>query len=205
MPLAGFHSLGVVSGKRCKPFDKNRRGLNLGEGAGCLILESLIHASRREVCPRSQLSGYGAAVDAYHLTTPDPEGIGLDMAIQQALQQAGLSCNQIGFINAHGTATQSNDLTEAKVLKRVFGKKVMFLSTKHLTGHTLGAAGAIEAIITALMLENTKVPASGGFDVMDEEIGIEPITQPFSPVHAHAMSCSLAFGGCNCAVIISRI
>ena len=205
VPLAGFCSLGIVSGEHCKPFDKNRSGLNLGEGAGCMILESPEHAGCRGVRSRLQLSGYGAAVDAYHLTAPDPEGIGLETAIRQALQQAGLSSGRIGFINAHGTATENNDLTEAKVLKRVFSDKVKFLSTKHLTGHTLGAAGAIEAIFTALMLQNRKVPASGGFDTIDERMGVKPITELFSPVQPNAMSTSLAFGGCNCALIISRM
>ena len=205
VPLAGFNALGVCGNQPCSPFDANRQGLNLGEGAGVVILESLAYAAARGITPELAVVGYGAATDAYHITAPHPDGIGLEQAIRQALTGAGISPEDIDFINAHGTGTASNDRCEGKVLGKVFGAAVKYLSTKRFTGHTLGAAGALEFIFTALMLQQGKVAASSGFKVLPDDIPFAPVTQQIAGDFAYAMSTSLAFGGCNSAIIIQKV
>jgi len=205
VPLAGFNSLGVVSNELCKPFDKNRKGLNLGEGAGIIIIEKEEICKKRGFSPDLFLNGYGLACDAYHLTAPRPDGSGLKKAIEKALTEAKIKPSEVSFVNAHGTATRDNDKTEGNVLKEIFGKDIKFLSTKGFTGHTLGAAGGIEAVFTALNLKLGWIPASAGFDEFDEEIGIAPVTDKTEIKGKYAISTSLAFGGNNSALVISRI
>jgi 3-oxoacyl-(acyl-carrier-protein) synthase len=204
IPYCGFGALSVTSSSPCRPFDKNRNGLNLGEGAGILILESTDSARRRCKSIDLCVAGYGAAADAHHLTAPRPDGSGLEAAITTAMTQAGLSLNDIDFVNAHGTSTRDNDRAEGHALLRIFGSTLKFLSTKGYTGHTLGAAGALEAIFTGLALRHGWVPANIGFEDLDEEIGQAPVTA-LTPVSGKcAMSTSLAFGGNNAAVIITK-
>ena len=205
VPLAGFNALGVCGDKPCTPFDANRQGLNLGEGAGVVILESLVHAETRNIIPEIVVAGYGAATDAYHITAPHPDGVGLEQAIRQALVAAKITEQDIAFINAHGTGTDSNDRCEANTLGRIFGEQVKYLSTKRFTGHTLGAAGALEFIFTALMLQQGRVAASSGFKVLPGDIPFAPVTQQFAGDFSSAMSTSLAFGGCNSAIIIQKV
>ncbi len=205
VPLAGFNALGVCGDQPCSPFDANRKGLNLGEGAGVVILESLAHAESRNINPELLVAGYGAATDAYHITAPHPDGIGLEQAIQQALISANITAEDINFINAHGTGTDSNDRCEANTLGRIFGENVKYLSTKRFTGHTLGAAGALEFIFTAIMLQQGRVAASSGFEVLPDDIPFAPVTQQFIGDFSWAMSTSLAFGGCNSAIIIQKV
>jgi 3-oxoacyl-(acyl-carrier-protein) synthase len=204
VPLAGFWSLGVMSGKPCAPFDRDREGLNLGEGAGVLILESAAHARARGQHPDWAVAGFGAACDAYHLTAPHPEGRGLQRAIETALAQAGVAPSQIAFINAHGTATLDNDRVEAGVIARVFGDRTPFLSTKGHTGHTLGAAGGLEAVFTVLALRHGWIPASAGFENQGDDMPIAPVRQRTEFDGQYAMSTSLAFGGNNAALLIGR-
>lgn len=204
VPLDGFGSLSVVSKTLCAPFDRNRTGLNLGEGAGIIILEKETTARNRGKTPTLFLKGYGLAADAYHLTAPRPDGSGLEQALAQALGEANIQPKEVTFVNAHGTATKDNDLVEGKVLARVFGKKIKFISTKGFTGHTLGAAGGLEAIFTCLGLRDGWIPASPGFLSLDPEIGIAPVSQRTQINGNYAISTSLAFGGNNSALIISR-
>ncbi|MFH0917707.1 MAG: beta-ketoacyl-[acyl-carrier-protein] synthase family protein [Candidatus Omnitrophota bacterium] len=204
VPLDGFGSLSVVSKDLCAPFDRNRAGLNLGEGAGIIVLEKEISARQRGKTPLLFLKGYGLAADAYHLTAPRPDGSGLEQALEQALREAGIQPKDVDFVNAHGTATKDNDLVEGKVLAKVFGQKVKFLSTKGFTGHTLGAAGGLEAIFTCLGLRDGWIPASPGFLNLDPQIGIAPVNQR-TPINGnYAVSTSLAFGGNNSALIFRR-
>jgi 3-oxoacyl-(acyl-carrier-protein) synthase len=205
VPIAGFNALGVCGNQPCSPFDANRQGLNLGEGAGVVVLESVAYAAARGLNPELAVASYGAATDAYHITAPHPDGIGLEQTIRQALTGAGISPHDIDFINAHGTGTASNDSCEGKVLGRIFGEQVKYLSTKRFTGHTLGAAGALEFIFTALMLQQGRVAASSGFKLLPDDIPFAPITQQLAGNFAYAMSTSLAFGGCNSAIIIQKV
>ena len=204
VPLDGFGSLSVVSKSLCAPFDCHRSGLNLGEGAGVVILEKETVCRNRGKTPALLLKGYGLAADAYHLTAPRPDGSGLEQALEQALGEAHIQPKDIAFVNAHGTATKDNDLVEGKVLARVFGPKIKFISTKGFTGHTLGAAGGLEAVFTCLGLREGWIPASPGFLDLDPEIGIAPVNQKTQVNGNYAVSTSLAFGGNNSALIFQK-
>jgi 3-oxoacyl-(acyl-carrier-protein) synthase len=205
VPLAGFHALGVMSGEPCAPFDRDRAGLNLGEGAGVMVLETFGHAARRGVVPQLALAGFGAACDAHHLTAPDPDGRGLESAIRAALGQAQVDPGDVAFVNAHGTATRDNDRVESTVLARVFGPEVAFLSTKGYTGHALGAAGGLEAVFTGLALLDGWIPASAGHRHPATDCPVAPVTCPTSLAGRCAMSTSLAFGGNNAALVLVRM
>lgn len=204
IPLTGFSSLSNMSSERCRPFDKNRSGLNIGEGAGAVIIESAESLRNRRVISNTFLSAYYTATDAYHLTAPSPEGNGLKKAITNALLHANIDPDHIAFINAHGTATRDNDITEGKVFKELFDKDIKFLSTKGFTGHTLGAAGAIEAIFTIMSLEEKWIPKNYGFEVYDEEIGLAPVSKVTEIGKSAAISTSLAFGGNNSVLIFQN-
>ncbi len=205
----GFIALMISSTQPCRPFDVNRSGLNLGEGAAILVLEAEnIYQQRRILIPEKEqnlpqtfIAGSGSACDAWHLTAPHPEGRGLRRTLQLALDDAKITADKITFINAHGTATKNNDLTEGRVLKERF-PKTPFFSTKGHTGHTLGAAGALEAAFTVAMLQAQKIPQSSGFDKVDPEIGHAPISSAQNICGNFALSQSLAFGGNNSALII---
>ncbi len=202
IPYCGFSSLGIVNPGLCSPFDRDRRGLNLGEGAGVLVLESEGSARRRGARADLRLLGYGTAADAYHLTSPHPGGRGLTKAIYRAMQEAAISPAEIAFVNAHGTGTMENDKVEGAVLANIFGNDAKVLSTKGYTGHTLGAAGGLEAAFTAMGLREGWLPASAGFQNRDEGIPITPLTQRTAVEGRHAISTSLAFGGNNSALVI---
>jgi len=204
IPLCGFGSLGIVSGELCAPFDRDRNGLNLGEGAGVMVLETKKSAARRGRSSDLYLLGYGSASDAYHLTAPHPEGAGLGRAIHKALSDSGISPGEISYVNAHGTATQDNDLVEGNTLARIFGTELKMLSTKGYTGHTLGAAGGLEAVFTAAALREGWIPASAGFCHRDENIRLLPVREWTDITGDYALSTSLAFGGNNAAVVIGR-
>jgi 3-oxoacyl-(acyl-carrier-protein) synthase len=205
VPLSGFRSLGILSESLCSPFDRNRSGLNLGEGAAVLVLETERSAMERGVRPRASLEGYGTANDGGHLTAPDRQGRGLDLALRIALKEAALSPEEIAFVNAHGTATEDNDFVEGVVFKRLFGDQVKFLSTKGYTGHTLGAAGSLEAAFTVLALEQEWIPASIGFEQADPRIGLSPVTERTPVVGCFALSTSVGFGGSDAALVCKRV
>jgi 3-oxoacyl-[acyl-carrier-protein] synthase II len=198
----GFISLMITDETICKPFDRNRKGLNLGEGGAVLVLENERSYVKRNKRPRSFVLGYGSSCDGYHLTAPHPEGRGLNNAIKEALLVSGKKSEEITFVNAHGTATPDNDRVEAKVLKEIL-PGVPFLSTKGYTGHTLGAAGAIEAAFTVACLERGQIPSNAGFKEFDPELMVAPVDRNTDILGTTALSESLAFGGHNSALIIS--
>jgi 3-oxoacyl-[acyl-carrier-protein] synthase II len=202
--LAGFWSLGVMSSRPCAPFDRDRAGLNLGEGAGMVVLESADHAERRGKKHEFEVAGFGAGCDAHHLTAPHPEGRGLETAIRTALSRANVEDSRVAFINAHGTATHDNDRAEAKTIARVFGVNTPVVSTKGYTGHTLGAAGGLEAVFTVLGLRQQWIPRCAGFETPDLNIPIVPTRQKTVITGDCALSTSLAFGGNNAALLIRR-
>jgi 3-oxoacyl-(acyl-carrier-protein) synthase len=202
--LAGFWSLGVMSTQPCAPFDRDRAGLNLGEGAGMVLLESASHAEGRGKTRAFELAGFGAACDAHHLTAPHPDGRGLMMAIRTALCQADVSASKIAFVNAHGTATTDNDRAEGRVIARTFGMDLPFLSTKGYTGHALGAAGGLEAVFTVLALRQGWIPRSAGFENQAEDIPAIPVLRRTAITGEYGLSTSLAFGGNNSALVIRR-
>ena len=170
-----------------------------------VVLESADHARGRGLVPQFEVAGFGSGCDAHHLTAPHPEGRGLEAAIMVALQQARIGAQQVAFINAHGTATQDNDRVEGKVIARIFGDGVPFLSTKGYTGHTLGAAGGLEAVFTVLGLREGWIPANVGFTNQPDDIPVAPVRQRTTVRGEYAMSTSLAFGGNNAAVVIRRL
>ena len=195
---AGFSSLMITDSEACKPFDVRRKGLNLGEGAAmALLVRDGLNLGKR----RGSLLGYGSSCDAYHLTAPHPEGIGLKRAIAEALTQAGVCAKEIAFINAHGTATPDNDRAETKVLAEAL-PGIPFHSTKGFTGHTLGASGAIEAVFTLAFLERGEIPQSIGFAEPDPELPLTPVTTNLAIDKQVAISESLAFGGNNAVIVL---
>jgi 3-oxoacyl-[acyl-carrier-protein] synthase II len=212
MGIAGFQALSALSKssdpKRASiPFDKDRNGFVMGEGAGILVLETLEHAKRRGAHIFAEIVGYGATGDAHHITSPAPDGEGAQRAMKEALCDAGICAEQIGYINAHGTSTDYNDKFETAAIKAVFGKdtKVPVSSTKSMTGHLLGAAGAVEAIITVKSLEEGYLPPTIGYQNKDEECDLDYIpNQGRKADIAYAMSNSLGFGGQNATLIIRK-
>ncbi len=204
VPCCGFHAMGLASAEPVVPFDRRRNGLNLGEGAAALVVETPEHAARRGARAVVSLLGYGSACDAHHMTAPHPEARGLAQAIHSALAEAGLGAEAIDFVNAHGTGTRENDRIEGRLLARTFGEGVRFLSTKGFTGHTLGAAGALEAVFTAAALAHGWLPASAGFEEIDPEIGSAPRRAATAVEGRFALSTSLAFGGMNAALVFGK-
>lgn len=198
----GFVSLMITDSSFCRPFDLHRRGLNLGEGAAMLVLQAapLRHGAARR--PRAFVLGYGASCDAHHLTAPHPDGQGLRRAIGEALRTSGVSPHDISFVNAHGTGTKDNDRVESIVLSDML-PEVPFLSTKGCTGHTLGAAGAIEAAFTVACLEEGRIPQSIGFESPDPDLPASPVRCTTTLRGTVALSESLAFGGHNAALVLS--
>ncbi len=205
MTWGGFHSLLLVDAAGCRPFDANRAGMSLGEGAAILILESEQFARKRGAKILARLSGWGASCDAHHATAPHPEGAGAVAAMQSALRRAGLQPSEINYVNAHGTGTRDNDLAEAKALKTVFGNRVPpFSSTKQFFGHALAASGAIEAVVCVEALRHQELPGNPGFERIDPAIGLQPVTQLRSASLTHVMSNSFGFGGNNAVLIFSQ-
>lgn len=199
----GFIRLGVYDSEPCKPFDTERKGLNLGEGAAMLVLEKRDDAEARGVVLQAECVGYGTAADAYHLTAPSPEGDGVKRAIESALQQAEISREQVDFINVHGTATSDNDKVESRVLAELFPDAIIS-ATKGFTGHTLGAAGAIEAVFVIQALLDQRLPSSVGFSESEEGFVVRPVSDATSIVAHYGLSESLAFGGNNSVLIFSK-
>ncbi|WP_283590470.1 beta-ketoacyl-ACP synthase II [Ligilactobacillus saerimneri] len=210
--IAGFAALTALSTQAdpqlaSLPFDSKRSGFVLGEGAATLVLESLEHAQKRGAKILGEIVGYGATCDAYHITAPDPSGEGAARAMQAALDEAGIKPDQVGYINAHGTATHANDEGEARAINRVFGadSQVWVSSTKSMTGHLLGAAGAIEAVATVAALQLGQLPTNIGLTQQDEKCQINVVTQNALPVPIeYALSNSLGFGGHNAVIAFKK-
>lgn len=205
--LNGFYTLKNVDKEPCRPFDQTRMGLNLGEGAGYVLLESESAARERGAHIIAALSGYCNSNDAYHPTAPAPHGEGAYRTMKQALEMAGLQPSDIDYVNAHGTATFPNDLAEGEAIQRLFAEKVpYFSSTKPFTGHTLAAAGIIEAIFSIWAMEEQMVPPNMNFTTRMEELQIEPTSTLVEnmPVK-HVLSNSFGFGGNNVSLVFSKI
>jgi 3-oxoacyl-[acyl-carrier-protein] synthase-1/3-oxoacyl-[acyl-carrier-protein] synthase II len=197
----GFISLQISSGEAVRPFDRRRKGLNLGEGAGVLVLESPALEKRHPRRTRARLAGYGTACDAHHLTAPHPHGSGLKRALREALKD--VDHKEIAFVNAHGTGTPDNDRVEGRVLAELL-PGVPFHSTKGFTGHTLGAAGGIEAAFSLACLERGAIPASIGFEEPDPDLAGTPVNQVTNVSGRFAVSQSLAFGGNNAVLLFEK-
>jgi 3-oxoacyl-(acyl-carrier-protein) synthase len=199
----GFASLRLLSPEACRPFDSRRSGLSLGEGAAFLLLESAASRKRRGVAAQSFIVGYGTSADAHHLTAPHPAGRGLKAAVEQAFAQAGLGWTDLAFVNAHGTGTRTNDAAEAAFIA-AHCPDIPLSATKGSTGHTLGAAGAVEAVLTACCLNKGTLLPSRRFQEADPGIGIAPVRAALKISGRFALSQSLAFGGNNSALLIGR-
>ncbi len=213
--IAGFTNLGALTkapDPLCAslPFDIRRQGFVAGEGAGVMVLESLEHALARGATPLAEITGFGSTGDAYHITAPDPEGTGIMRAMEIALTEGGFTPSDLGHINAHGTGTPANDPTESRALINLCGKdagsKIPITSVKGSIGHTLGAAGALEAIICALSVAQDCVPPTTGFAEADPECPVNVVTQTITDFPQKvALSNSLGFGGHNASLAFSPI
>ena len=204
--LNGFNTLMILDPEICKPFDRDRAGINLGEGAGYVVLESAVMAQQRGVQAIGKISGYCNACDAFHQTASSPDGLGAFLAMKGALEQAGLKPEDIDYINAHGTGTSNNDLTEGIAVMRLFGDHIPPISSiKSYLGHTTSAAGSVEAIISLLAIEHNFLPVSLNFLHPIEEHTFVPTTDP-RPTRSirHILSNSFGFGGNNSAIVISK-
>jgi len=204
--LNGFNTLMILDKNGCLPFDENRAGLTLGEGAAYVVLESEEAVKVRNKKVLAELTGYGNANDAYHQTASSPEGTGAYLAMEKALKLSGLMPDDIDYINVHGTGTQNNDLSEGIALQKIFGEKMPpFSSTKSYTGHTLGAAGAVEAVIAVMSINHGILFPNLRFETPMKEISIAPFTKVMKGVEVrNILSNSFGFGGNNSTLIISK-
>ncbi len=205
--LNGFNALKILDEKPCQPFDQNRRGLNLGEASAFLVLEAADDASSCRVPPLAKLVGYANTNDAYHQTASSPEGLGAALAMEQALQVAGLKPEAIDYVNVHGTGTENNDLSEGLAMKKVFGDRVPpFSSTKSFTGHTLAAAGAVEAVFSILALREQVIFPNLNWETEEESLKISPVTRLLEKQNIrYVMSNSFGFGGNNSCLIFEKV
>jgi 3-oxoacyl-[acyl-carrier-protein] synthase-1 len=205
--LNGFKTLMILDRQPCRPFDRDRAGLNLGEGAAYIVLESAQSAEKRGITPLCRLSGYANTCDAYHQTASSPDGEGAYLAMKKALENARLAPDQIDYINAHGTGTGNNDLSEGTAIMRLFGNKIPPVSsTKMYTGHTTSAAGGVEAVISILALLNDFAPENLNFKNKIEELSFEPVHgQNTNRTLKHVLKNSFGFGGNDTSLIFSKI
>jgi 3-oxoacyl-[acyl-carrier-protein] synthase II len=215
--IAGFNALHALSTRNddpataSRPFDKNRDGFVMGEGAGALVLESLEHAQNRGATIYAELTGGGLSADAYHITAPHPEGLGATSVMENCLADAGVSLTDIDAINMHGTSTPLGDVAETKALKDVFGEHLYNMninSTKSMTGHLLGAAGAVEAIASILSIKYGVVPPTINHETADEQID-DKINFTFNKAQKRAVSMAMSntfgFGGHNACVLFAKM
>ncbi|MDR1941505.1 MAG: beta-ketoacyl-ACP synthase II [Endomicrobium sp.] len=212
--LAGFCNMKAVSRrndepqKASRPFDKNRDGFVMGEGAGIVVLETLEHALNRGAKIYAEVAGYGASDDAYHITAPEPEGKAAVLAMQKAIDDAGISKEEVDYVNAHGTSTGLNDKTETAAIKKVFGDrayKIPVSSTKSMTGHLLGAAAGVELIATALSMQGGFIHPTINYETPDPECDLDYVPNAAREAQITcAISNSLGFGGHNASIIIKK-
>lgn len=210
--VAGFCALTALSSvddpDRCSlPFDKNRSGFVMGEGAGVVILEELEHAKKRGAHIYAEVLGYGCTSDAYHITSPAEDGAGAAGAMLSAIRDGGISPEDITYINAHGTATHHNDLFETRAIKKAFGphaEKIHINSTKSMVGHLLGAAGAVEFVTCVKEMEEGFIHKTVGYETPDEEIDLDYCKEPYEEEIPFALSNSLGFGGHNASILIGK-
>ncbi len=214
LTMAGMNSMGALSTrndeptKASRPFDANRDGFLMGEGSAVLILETLEHAQARGATILAEISGYGTTDDAYHISAPAEDGAGAALCMQVALENSGLTVNDIGYINAHGTSTKLNDKGETAAIKTVFGERAYQIpvsSTKSMTGHLLGASGALEAMFCTLAINTGILPPTLNYETPDPECDLDYIPNAPREIKIdHALSNSFGFGGHNATLIISR-
>lgn len=204
--FTGFIRLGAVAPEVCQPFDKNRKGMMVGEGAGIVVLESLESALERGAPIYAEVIGYGLSCDGHHMTQPHPEGAGVVQAMEKALACAGIAPDDVAYINAHGTGTDANDKAESIAINRVMGahsKKVLVSSTKSMIGHTMGAAGALEAIACCLAIQNSIAPPTANFETPDPECDIDCVpNKPRETRIEIALNNAYAFGGNNSSLVL---
>ncbi len=199
--LCGFNSLGLTSTQPCKPFAADRSGISIGEAAALALLEPVEGAAPAGAI---LLCGVGESSDAYHMSSPHPEGLGARIAMEKALAAAGLAPADIDYINLHGTATPSNDAAEGRAVAALFGAGTPCSSTKGATGHALGAAGGLEAVICALALRAGLLPAGVNTTVLDPDVPLAYLLENRAQPVRHALSNSFGFGGTNCSLVFSR-
>ena len=208
--IGGFNALTALSttedpARSAIPFDKDRNGFVMGEGAGVLVLESLEHAQKRGATILAEVVGYGSNCDAYHQTTPTPDGSGAAKAIKLAIKEAGISPEDVDYVNAHGTSTQANEKGESKAIVTVLGKDVPVSSTKSFTGHLLGAAGAVEAVATIEALRHNYIPMTAGTRELSEDIEANVVYgQGQEAELEYAISNTFGFGGHNAVLAFKR-
>ena len=204
--LKAWEAMRVVSPDTCRPFSKSRNGIILGEGGGILVLECMESARARGAAILGEIVGFGMSSDAHHITQPQPEGAG--RAVKAAIADAGLRTEEIGYINAHGTGTQANDIMETAAIRQVFGRhadRLAVSSTKSMHGHALGAAGALEAIAVVLSLKNGILPPTANFIEPDPACDLDVIPNHARPCSCeYALSHSFAFGGLNAVLAFRR-
>ena len=199
--LYGFNALGLMSEQACRPFDAQRNGISIGEAAAFALLE---RPPEQPDADAVLLLGTGESSDAYHMSSPHPDGLGARLAMQGALKMADLQPSDIDYINLHGTATPTNDAAESKAVQQVFGSRTPCSSTKGATGHTLGAAGAVEAVICALALRHGLLPAGLNTLQPDRALDVEYLLENREQPVTHVLSNSFGFGGTNCSLIFAR-
>lgn len=215
LSVAAFNAMRALSTrneepeKASRPFDAHRDGFVISEGAGMLILESLDHATRRGARIHAEIAGYGATNDAYHFVMPDPTGEGAYQSMKVALEDAGIEPGEVGYINAHGTATELNDKMETLAIKRLFtngARKIAISSTKSMTGHLIGAAGAVEVIYTIMAVKTGIIPPTINLDTPDPECDLDYTpNKAVSKEVEYALSNSFAFGGQNASLVVRRV
>jgi 3-oxoacyl-[acyl-carrier-protein] synthase II len=206
LQFSGFVRLAAMAPQRCQPFDLNRQGLLLGEGAGILVLESEASVARRGGRPLAEVGGYGISCDAYHITRPHPDAAGSILAMRQSIERSGITPDMVDFVNAHGTGTRANDLAEAKVMNEIFGnRRVPISSVKSMLGHCMGAASALEAIACLFTLETGIYPPTIGFETPDPECDVELVANEARHGKADiVLNNSLAFGGYNSVTCFAK-
>ncbi len=214
MGVGGFNAMTALSTRNddpegaSRPFDADRDGFVIGEGAGIVVLEELEKAKKRGARIYAEVGGYGATSDAHHITQPAPEGEGAQRCMRAAIKDAKISPDQVGYINAHGTSTKFNDLNETKAIKHVFGehaRKLPVSSTKSMTGHTLGAAGGIEAAFSALVIARNILPPTINYRTVDPECDLDYVPNTAREARVDAvLSNSFGFGGTNATLVVTR-
>jgi len=204
MVFVGFDSLQASTPEKCRPFDRHRTGMVLGEGAAILALENLDSAQQRGVPVLAEIVGYGISTDNFHITQPNPSGVGPRQAMERALQSAQVSVNEVDYINAHGTATVFNDAAEGKAISQLFNG-VPVSSTKSMMGHSLGAAGAVEAVFCLLALQYQFLPSNINFSASDDDLDLNIVANETRPaVLRTVLSNSFGFGGTNASILMGK-
>jgi 3-oxoacyl-[acyl-carrier-protein] synthase II len=212
--IAGFNSMKALSTrnnepqKASRPFDRDRDGFVVGEGSGILIIEDLDHAVARGAKIYAELTGYGMSGDGFHMTAPPPDGSGAARCMSSALEDSGIPLDKIDYINAHGTSTPLNDLSETLAIKSVFKEhadKLAISATKSMTGHLLGGAGGIETVFTTLAISDERLPPTINHEFSDDQCDLDYIPNVMREARIeHAMTNSFGFGGTNASLILSR-